>query len=29
MHPNLAGERIVAANMWRALKPIVASLTEL
>ena len=24
VHPNLAGERIVADNVWRALKPIVA-----
>ena len=26
VHPNLAGERIVADNVWRALKPIVAQL---
>jgi acyl-CoA thioesterase-1 len=26
IHPNLIGERIVADNMWRALKPIVAQL---
>jgi acyl-CoA thioesterase-1 len=26
IHPNLAGERIVADNLWRALKPIVAQL---
>ena len=26
LHPNLAGERIVADNLWRALKPIVAQL---
>ena len=26
IHPNLAGERIVAANLWNALKPIVAQL---
>jgi acyl-CoA thioesterase-1 len=26
VHPNLAGERIVADNVWRALKPIVALL---
>ena len=26
IHPNLVGERIVADNMWRALKPIVAQL---
>lgn len=24
IHPNLAGERIVAENVWRALKPVVA-----
>jgi acyl-CoA thioesterase-1 len=24
IHPNLAGERIVADNVWRALKPIIA-----
>ena len=23
LHPNVAGERIVADNVWRALKPIV------
>jgi acyl-CoA thioesterase-1 len=26
VHPNLAGERIVADNLWHALKPIVAQL---
>jgi acyl-CoA thioesterase-1 len=26
VHPNVAGERIVADNLWRALKPIVAQL---
>jgi acyl-CoA thioesterase-1 len=26
LHPNLAGERIVADNLWKALKPIVAQL---
>jgi acyl-CoA thioesterase I len=26
MHPNVAGERIVADNVWRALKPIVVQL---
>jgi acyl-CoA thioesterase-1 len=26
IHPNLAGERIVADNLWSALKPIVAQL---
>jgi acyl-CoA thioesterase-1 len=26
VHPNLAGERIVADNLWRALKPMVAQL---
>ena len=26
VHPNLAGERIVADNVWRALKPIVAEI---
>jgi acyl-CoA thioesterase-1 len=26
VHPNAAGERIVADNLWRALKPIVAQL---
>ena len=26
LHPNLAGERIVADNVWRALKPIIAQL---
>jgi acyl-CoA thioesterase I len=26
VHPNLAGERIVADNVWKALKPIVAQL---
>ena len=25
IHPNVAGERIVADNLWRALKPIVGS----
>ena len=25
VHPNVAGERIVADNVWRALKPIVSS----
>jgi acyl-CoA thioesterase-1 len=29
VHPNLAGERIVADNLWRALKPIVRNLTVL
>jgi acyl-CoA thioesterase I len=28
LHPNLAGERIVADNLWRALKPILASLSH-
>ncbi len=28
VHPNLAGERIIADNLWRALKPMIASLTE-
>ena len=27
LHPNLAGERIVADNLWRALKPILDSLS--
>lgn len=27
IHPNLEGERIVAANIWRALKPVIAQLT--
>jgi acyl-CoA thioesterase-1 len=27
IHPNLDGERIVAANIWRALKPVIAQLT--
>jgi acyl-CoA thioesterase-1 len=26
VHPNLAGERIVADNLWKVLKPIVAQL---
>lgn len=26
IHPNLAGERIVADNLWRALKPLVVQL---
>ncbi len=26
IHPNLAGERIVAANVWRALEPVIAQL---
>jgi len=26
VHPNLAGERIVADNLWKSLKPIVAQL---
>ena len=26
MHPNLAGEQIVASNLWKALRPIVAQL---
>jgi acyl-CoA thioesterase-1 len=26
IHPNLAGERIVADNVWRALKPVVAEI---
>lgn len=26
VHPNLAGERIVADNLWKALKPIIARL---
>jgi acyl-CoA thioesterase-1 len=26
LHPNIAGERIVADNLWKALKPIVAQL---
>jgi acyl-CoA thioesterase-1 len=26
LHPNLSGERIVADNLWKALKPIVAQL---
>jgi len=26
LHPNLAGERIVADNVWKALKPIVVQL---
>jgi len=28
VHPNVTGERIVADNVWKALKPIVARLTE-
>jgi acyl-CoA thioesterase-1 len=26
VHPNLAGERIVANNVWKALKPVVVKL---
>jgi lysophospholipase L1-like esterase len=26
VHPNAAGERIVADNVWRALKPMVEQL---
>ena len=26
IHPNLAGEKIVADNVWRALKPVVAEI---
>ena len=26
VHPNLAGERIVAENVWRALRPIISQL---
>ena len=26
LHPNLSGERIVADNVWKSLKPIVAQL---
>jgi acyl-CoA thioesterase I len=26
LHPNLTGERIVADNVWKSLKPIVAQL---
>jgi acyl-CoA thioesterase-1 len=26
VHPNLAGERIVADNIWKGLKPIIAQL---
>jgi acyl-CoA thioesterase-1 len=26
VHPNIAGERIVADNLWKSLKPIVAQL---
>jgi acyl-CoA thioesterase-1 len=26
VHPNLTGERIVADNVWKGLKPIVAQL---
>ena len=26
VHPNLAGERIVADNVWKALKPVVVKL---
>ena len=29
IHPNLAGERIVAANVWRALQPLIAKLDPL
>jgi len=25
VHPNYAGERIVANNLWRALKPVLDS----
>jgi acyl-CoA thioesterase-1 len=28
IHPNLAGARIVAANVWRAIEPIVAQLSK-
>jgi acyl-CoA thioesterase-1 len=28
IHPNLAGARIVAANVWRAIEPIVAQLSN-
>jgi acyl-CoA thioesterase-1 len=28
IHPNLAGERIVAANVWRALMPVIAQLVR-
>ena len=28
LHPNLAGEQIVADNLWRALKPILDSLSH-
>ena len=28
VHPNLAGERIVADNVWRALKPIVVEIHQ-
>ena len=28
VHPNLAGERIVAENVWRSLKPVVAEIYE-
>jgi acyl-CoA thioesterase-1 len=27
IHPNLAGARIVAANVWRAIEPIIAQLS--
>jgi lysophospholipase L1-like esterase len=26
VHPNVAGERIVADKLWKSLKPIVAQL---
>jgi acyl-CoA thioesterase-1 len=26
VHPNIAGERLVADNVWKALKPVVAQL---
>jgi acyl-CoA thioesterase-1 len=26
VHPNVAGERLVADNVWKALKPVVAQL---
>ena len=29
IHPNLAGEKIVADNVWRALKPVVAEIYAL
>jgi acyl-CoA thioesterase I len=28
MHPNYAGERLVAANVWRGLKPVLDSLDQ-